>query len=131
MLFTNSIKFPDIFNIYNGDTQVDSQYTSINRCIGLILTTGKGELLGDPDFGANLYEMLFNLDSETLQEEIKNNIKESVEKYEKRVTLNTEDISISYDVNTKTYSIHIKYNIRNSDIEYDTYVNISEEDSNK
>lgn len=128
MLFTNSIKFPNIFNLSNGDTQVDRQYTSINRCIALILTTGKGELLGDPDFGANLYEMLFNVDTETLQEEIKTNIKDSIEKYEKRITIDNTNISIEYNKDTKAYTIHITYTIKNSDISSSTDVSISEED---
>ena len=33
MLFTNSIKFPDVFNLTNGNTNVDTEFTSINRCI--------------------------------------------------------------------------------------------------
>ena len=60
MLFKKSIKFPNIFNLTVGNTDLDNKYVSINRCLALLLTTAKGELLGDPDFGCTLYEQLFD-----------------------------------------------------------------------
>ena len=60
MLFKQSLKHPDIFNLISGKVDFDKDFTSINRCIGLILTTGKGELLGDPELVCRLYELLFN-----------------------------------------------------------------------
>ena len=55
MLFSNSIKFPNIFGLTDGSTKIEQEFTSINRCIALILTTAKGELLMNPDFGSTLY----------------------------------------------------------------------------
>ncbi len=130
MLFTNSIKFPNIFNLSIGNTDIESSYTSINRCLALILTTGKGELLGDPEFGCTLYEKLFNPFVPWQKDVIIKEIIDSINKYEKRVSVNDTDISIeqSDDGDDHSYSIHIKYALRNSDLSNTTNVVISEGD---
>lgn len=126
MLFQKSIKFPNIFNNISGDTDTDSNLLSINRCIALLLTTAKGELLGDPDFGCNLYEMLFQPQTEDLMEEIKTNIIESITKYEKRVTINSTNINIELDRDNHKCLIHIDYALRNSDVIGDTEITFNE-----
>ena len=128
MLFTNSIKFPNVFNLTTGDTNIDSEFTSINRCIGLILTTGKGELLGDPDYGCTLYERLFNGYTDTEADLIKNDIIEALTKYEKRIIVSTSDIEIEpIDMEEHKFKIHISYTLKNSDISNDTFLNIDKE----
>lgn len=111
MLYTKSIRYPITFNLTTGKTDVDSDTISINRCIGLILTTGKGELLGDPNFGCRLYEMLFDQYSDILENEIKNEIVNSIKKYEKRITVYQKDITIEHNDNTdrNSYTITISY----------------------
>lgn len=128
MLFTNSIKYPNIFNLTSGDTDVDTEYTSINRCLGLLLTTARGELLGDPDFGCTLYERLFNGFTMSEQTDIKAEIVEAITKYEKRIIVNTTDINIEeIDAEAHTYRIQINYKLKNSDLYSAAYVNIDKE----
>lgn len=131
MLFTNSIKFPNIFKLSSGATNLDSEYTSINRCIALILTTAHGELLGDPDFGCGLYEKLF--DTYTIEESdiIKQDIVDSLTRYEKRIIITPEDITIdTVEGNDHLYKIHISYKLANSDVTNEASLILSEEEYN-
>ena len=117
MLFKTTIKYPITFNLVSGVTDLDDLTTSINRCIGLILTTGKGELLGDPDFGCRLYEMLFNQYSEILELQIKEEIIESLDKFESRIKVMQDDITIvQEDENDRNrFKITITYSINGTD----------------
>lgn len=117
MLFTKSISYPRTFDVSSGRTILDDQATSINRCLATILLTGKGELLGDPDFGCTLYEQLFEQYSDNLSSTIKSEIVKAVQKYETRVTVNESDINIDLsedatDINS--FHISIRYMIKNS-----------------
>lgn len=117
MLFKTSIKYPITFNLTSGVTDLDDLTTSINRCIGLILTTGKGELLGDPDFGCRLYEMLFNQYSEILELQIKEEIIESLDKFESRIKVMQDDITIvqENENDRNRFKITITYSINGTD----------------
>lgn len=129
MLFTNSVKFPNIFSLSTGQTNTDSQFTSINRCIALILTTAHGELLGDPDFGCGLYEKLFNNYTNEEVDRIKDDIVEALTRYEKRIVITKDDITIeSIMEDEHRYNIHLTYVLRNSDVTTDTMLTLSEED---
>ena len=129
MLLTKSIKYPDTFNYSSGATDLDQDIVSINRCIGLILTTAKMELLGDPDFGCRLYEMLFNQYSGVLEQEIKQEICDSISTYEPRVSVGTDDITITHNENTdrNSYNIKIHYQIRNTSKENETIIFMEED----
>lgn len=125
MLFKNSIKFPNIFDLTSGDTNVDKEYTSINRCLALLLTTAKGELLGDPDYGCTLYERLFNGFTPAEQSEIKDDIVDAISKYEKRIVVNTTNIDIEQiDVEAHKYKISISYKLKNSDLYSTAFVDM-------
>ena len=129
MLFLNSIKFPNIFNLNTGSTDVEKEFTSINRCIALILTTAKGELLMNPDFGCSLYEQLFSPATDDLMEVIKSDILTSLTKYEQRIETSTDRITIQeVESRPNMYHINIQYNIKNSRLTNETSVIIKEED---
>lgn len=129
MLFQQSIKFPNIFNLDTGNTNLDSTYVSIHRCLALLLTSAKGELLGDPEYGCTLYEKLFDSYTSAQEDIIKGEIIEAINKYEKRITVNNTDISIERDSNNDhRYNIHIKYVLKNSDIPNETYVLIDKKE---
>jgi phage baseplate assembly protein W len=114
MLFKTSIKYPLTFSLTTGKTDLDTLTTSINRCIGLILTTGKGELLGDPDFGCRLYELLFEQYSDNLQQTVKREILDSLSKFESRVSLTENDITIEHVENSdrNRFKITLTYSIK-------------------
>lgn len=118
MLYTKSIKYPNPFNLQSGKTDVSDNIKSINECIGLILTTAKGELLGDPDFGCTLYEILFEQYSLNTEALIKKEIAESINTYEHRITVSEQDISIEESIDDighkNRYKITISYMISNT-----------------
>lgn len=128
MIYTKSIRYPLTFDTVSGKTELDSTTISINRCIGLILLTGKGELLGDPDFGCRLYEMLFEQYSDVTEREIKTEIVESIRTYEKRITVSENNISITHieDTDRNAYKITISYVVKNSPKQQETTVYLEE-----
>ena len=128
MLYTSSIKYPNTFDTVSGKTNLDEKLTSINKCIALILTTAKGELLGDPNFGCTLYELLYEQYSENLQQIIKSEIVESLSSYESRITLTSDDITIEEN-NTfgrNSFTITINYTLKNSTVQSTTTVVLEE-----
>ena len=132
MIFTTSIKYPITFDYISGKTDLDDYVTSINRCIALTLTSAKMELLGDPDFGSRLYEMLFEQYSENLQMLIKQEIVECIKKFESRISITEDDIDIikKEDGNKNSFLIHIKYTITRTKAMYETEVLLEEDTVN-
>jgi phage baseplate assembly protein W len=132
VLLTKSIKYPDTFNYVSGKTDLDDDITSINRCLGLLLTTAKMELLGDPEFGCRLYEMLFDQYSDNLETQIKQEICDSIEQFEKRITVMPKDIEITHneDTDRNSYNIKITYQIKNTTYIRDTLIYIEEDVQN-
>ena len=130
MLYTKSIKYPVTFNLTSGKTDLDELTTSINRCVALILTSAKGELLGDPDYGSRLYELLFNQYSDDLQDMIKTEIVESISKYETRIKVRDTDITIEQEENAdrNAFNIHISYTVTNTGNNYETVVSLEGSD---
>ena len=129
MLFSNSIRFPNMFDLTNGNTATEGDFTSINRCIALILTTAKGELLMNPDFGCSLYEQLFNVVDEELWTSVKSSIVDSITRFETRVTLTTQDIEITrLDTPKTAFNININYKVVNSDLTNVFSLILNEED---
>lgn len=129
MLFKTSIKYPITFNLTSGVTDLDDLTTSINRCVALILTTGKGELLGDPDFGCKLYEILFNQFSDNLETLIKREILDSLSKFESRIQLNENDISVEHvdNADRNEYRISLSYTINGTNRKSKTEVFLQED----
>ena len=128
MLYTKSIKHPQMFDLTSGKTDLDDNVISINRCLGLLLTSAKGELLGDPDFGSRLYEMLFDQYSQTFEELVKQEIVETITKYETRIQITTNDITIkeNKDGLRNSYKITIHYVVSNSMQENEFNVTVEE-----
>lgn len=116
MLYTKSIKHPQMFGLISGKTDLDDNIISINRCLGLLLTSAKGELFGQPDFGSRLYEMLFDQYSQTYEEMVKQEIVDTITKYETRISIDTNDITIKQNTDglRNSYSITIHYVVSNS-----------------
>lgn len=128
MLYTKSIKYPETFNLISGKTDLDDYIVSINRCLGLLLTTAKGELLGDPNFGCKLYEMLFDPVSKNLHEIIKQEIVDAINTYETRVEIkeNNIDITENEENGRNSYTITLRYSVKNSSQQSETRVTLEE-----
>lgn len=112
MIFKTDIKYKDIFSLISGETQVLEEIQAIDQSIGLIVSTAKGELFGDPDFGCNLYTYLYKYDGPALYQMIRRDIATNLNKQETRIFVREEDIEIDSLPNEKTLEIKIKYNIR-------------------
>lgn len=131
MIFTSSIKYPNTFNYVSGKTDLDDYVTSINRCIALILTSAKCELLGDPNYGSNLYAMLFEQYSDNFEILIKQEIVDCITAFERRITVTTDNIKIEQkSINEKnSFVITINYTIIRSGQSYETSITLEEDDT--
>ena len=129
MLKTKTIKYPRVFSLISGRTEVEDMIVSINRCLGLLLTTAKGELFGDPDFGCRLYETLFDQYSSSMEELVKQDIVENIKKFESRVSVENKDIEIKENPkmnNRNSFTITIRYTIPNTTQEQDVDIIVEE-----
>ena len=129
MLFKTSIKYPITFNLVSGKTDLDDSIVSINRCIALILTSAKNELLGDPDYGSRLYEMLFDQYSDNLETRIKKEIVDCLTKFESRAYVTENDVTIEHveDSDRNRYKITISYSIIGTNKKSDTSFYVEED----
>ena len=105
----NTFSFPQIINRSSHKIELSSNTKSINECLGILLRTRPGELLGDPEYGCNLIERIFMYNGVLIQKLIKEDIIEAVNKYEPRIFMNENDISIVQ--NQTTVDIYIQYEI--------------------
>ena len=105
----NTFSFPQIINRSSHKIELSSDTKSINECLGILLGTRPGELLGDPEYGCNLIERIFMYNGVLIQKLIKEDIIEAVNKYEPRIFMNENDISIVQ--NQTTVEIYIQYEI--------------------
>lgn len=112
MISETTIKFPNITSLVSGKNQFSKDYESINECIGLLLRTSKGELLGDPQFGCNLMRYIYEPNDIILQDIAREDIVSAISKYEPRVTVTADDIEV-YSENEKVY-ITINYYINST-----------------
>ena len=104
-----TFSFPQIINRSSHKIELSSDTKSINECLGILLRTRPGELLGDPEYGCNLIERIFMYNGVLIQKLIKEDIVEAVNKYEPRIFMNENDISIVQ--NQTTVEIYIQYEI--------------------
>lgn len=102
--------FPQTIDRETGKTILSTEYKSINECLGILLRTRQGELLGDPNYGCKLIERIFMYEGVIIETILKEDILDAVEKYEPRITLNEENITIVQ--NSSLVSIYLTYVIR-------------------
>jgi len=109
----NTISFPRIFNPITGKTNLVTDEDSINNCLDLLFSTTVGELFGDPQFGCDLVSLFYEYEGELLEDLIKTEIVETITKYERRIQVSEDSVSVSY-INDKAI-IRIKYYILSTD----------------
>lgn len=108
MIKRNTIVHPKCFNIVNGKTQLNYMHQSIQQSLRLIITTTKGELLGDPEFGTNLSRFIYETNCSIQWALIEEDLKSAIAEYERRI--NVEEITFS-NPNSRTLSIKISYSL--------------------
>lgn len=110
MVFTKSINHPKEFSMVSGRTELAEEVESINQSIKLLLTSARGELFGDPNFGSRLYEYLFDYSGEALYSLLRSEIVAVLSSQESRVTV--FESGISFEERDLDLVINIKYTIR-------------------
>lgn len=107
-----TFSFPRMVDLRTRKITLSDTYKSINECLGVLLRTRKGELLGDPDYGCNLLERIFMYNGLIVEQLIREDILDAVSKYEPRINMTSNDIIIEQDV--RTVRIYIQYEIKTS-----------------
>lgn len=110
MVLVSQIKHPIVFSRSTGKTDLSKEIDSINQSIKLLLTTARGELFGDPEFGCNLYSYLYEFEGSALTQMIKGDIVQTLTEQDSRVDVSDEDITI--DEEGTTLKINISYRIK-------------------
>lgn len=109
MRLKNTISHPKCFDKNSGNTSISNDRVSIEQCLRLLLTTSRGELLGDPYYGTNLMTFVNEPNDLILRDEIIDDFVYSIKKYERRISVSEEDIII--DIDGKNVNIKINYKI--------------------
>ena len=107
-----TFSFPRMVDLRTRKITLSDTYKSINECLGILLSTRKVELLGDPDYGCNLLERIFMYNGLIVEQLIREDILDAVSKYEPRINMTSNDIIIEQDV--RTVRIYIQYEIKTS-----------------
>lgn len=109
----NTISFPKMFNKnnYSMCTSLSYDIESINESLKAIFSINKGELLGDPNYGSNISELLFNIKNLSNINELKTSIVDIINKFVPRIDTNINNITIYSNPNNNKYKITIKYKV--------------------
>ena len=105
-----TISFPNIFNVTTGKVNLESGKKSIDRCLYLLLNSTTPELLGDPMFGSDVIEHVFDYEGALLEEMVRSKILNAVNLYERRIEMNSEDITFTYE--EESVIINMRYYIK-------------------
>ena len=109
-MYQKTFSFPQIIDRLTGKIEMSDNVKSINECLGILLRTRPGELLGDPECGYNMITRIFRYQGIIVEELIKEDILDAVEKYEPRITMGTNDIVMVEDNNV--LHIYLNYVIK-------------------
>ena len=102
--------FPHIVDRITDSITLSDNTKSINECLSILLRTRPGEMLGDPDWGCNLISRVFQYQGVIVESLIREDITSAIEKYEPRISMDSNDIVIDTDGNT--VHIYINYTIK-------------------
>src|SRR6056300_1626372 len=97
-----------------GDIYKKTEAQAVKQAVRNLLTTGKYEKPFQPDFGARLYDFLFELDTLYDGEAIINNVYESIRVYEPRVDLKTLEVIPRILPDQNTLQVDVIFKVINS-----------------
>ena len=103
------LSYSKIINEY-GNTNRKIQASKFEDDLKLLLMTEKGTMIGNPNFGSDLYKFLFNKDIQLTASLIRDEIKKCVEENFDFVKINNIDVEFdTHNVNVKiTYGLYIQ-----------------------
>lgn len=84
-----------------------------NDNLKVLLETKKGTLIGDPEYGSNLYQLLFEPANEATASAIRQEVATVVETWYSNVIISAVDVTFK----SKSVQLSIHYKITNSNIE--------------
>ena len=95
-----------------GNVRLKSSLEKFKEDLRILLETKRGTLIGDPAFGSNLYQILFEPANESTAALIRQEVATTIEKY--YTTVSIQQIDINFKLNTVQISIF--FNIINTNI---------------
>jgi len=101
-------------NPLNNDLVALKNTSAIARSVRNIVFTSPGEKFFQPTFGSRVSELLFDNMDEVSALSIKDEITNSIERFEPRVSL--QEVLVNPDFDGNQYDIILKYNIIGADI---------------
>jgi len=93
----------------NNNLKLDKDYKAVENSVHNILSTRKGSVPGVPNFGSNLYSIVFNQLDPIIETTIKNEIVEALEYWEPRIDI--KHINIIEDEDYNRLKVFIGYEI--------------------
>ena len=96
-------------NPINSDLIATKNETAIARSVRNLVITRPGEKFFNPNLGSRVYELLFDNMDQTTADDLKDEIKDTIDNYEPRVDLIAVDAVPDFDGNA--FDVVIKYNI--------------------
>jgi len=101
---------PKIIPDGQGDLKIVENVASVMGSIDNILRTQKGERVMLPEFGSNLGSMVFENIDDTLMKFIAHDVKESIERWDDRVSV--EQVQAVSDPDRGEVSLVVKFRIK-------------------
>lgn len=105
-----TFSFPQLVNRTTRKIELSSNTKSINECLGILLRTRPGELLGDPNYGCYLIDRVYRYNGVLIQSLVEEDILNAVEKYEPRITMTSSDIELVQE--GRILKIYLQYTIK-------------------
>lgn len=93
------------------ETSNDTLTQIKNNFINLVMTN-PGERFGNPEFGCDIHDLVFNFNEESLQNEIEDAVEEAVRRWMPYISL--EDVVVNRqteDIDKYQYRIYMKYRL--------------------
>lgn len=78
----------------------------------VLLETRKGTLIGDPEYGSNLYQLLFEPANEATGALIRQEVVNTIEKYYNNIIIDSVDVTFT----KTTVQLKISYRVTNTNI---------------
>lgn len=119
--------FPQMVARASGKTTLSENTKSINECLGILLRTRPGELLGDPEYGCFLLDRIFRYNGLVIEPILREDIVNAIEKYEPRINVSSDDITIVTE--NQEVQIYLTYEIKETGEINDYNLEISAEDN--
>lgn len=97
-----------------GDVFKKREADAVKQSVRNLLTTGKFEKPFQPNYGAGLYEFLFELDTMYDGDAVINNVKEAIRVYEPRVDYNSLEVIPKILTDHNSLQIDVVFKVINS-----------------